>query len=242
MAQVQRSVLDGFNTAEELMIDRAQTNLAHIIKQHIAANTHLFFVEGGRGQLLDELTELITSFTKSSAQLTSNLNSKYYNYLRAVTLENLDFRASMLDDYNTEGTVTYIRKLFGEMEDSEGADIFVEGITTRLGYDMKRAAGDTVFENGFRDTRRPLFARIPAPGCKCRFCQMLASRGFVYRNAKTAGEDGHYHSNCRCKITPNWEDSRGNLISQYQDYDPDALYDEWKQSDHYDYMTNRRNK
>lgn len=242
MSRLSRNVIDGFNAAEDIITEQAKVKLAKALKAYIEANAALFYEEGGRARLLDEITELVTAITKSSALLTSNLSAKYYDYIRATCLDSFDFKAQQLSDYDTEGTVTYIRMLFGDMESADGADDFVDGLSQRLGYDMKRAAGNTIYHNGFNDTHKTLYARIPAPGSKCEFCAMLASRGFVYRSAKTAGQDEHYHANCHCRITPNWELKQGQLSIDVDGYDPDAIYEEWKNTDHADYMYNRKNR
>lgn len=65
---------------------------------------------------------------------------------------------------------------------------------------VRRAANRTMRHNAARDGRG--YARVPMGGEACGFCIMLASRGFVYRSAQTAGEGNHYHSDCRCKVIP----------------------------------------
>ena len=65
---------------------------------------------------------------------------------------------------------------------------------------VRRAANRTMRHNAARDGRG--YARVPMGGETCGFCIMLASRGFVYRSAQTAGEGNHYHSDCRCKVIP----------------------------------------
>lgn len=74
----------------------------------------------------------------------------------------------------------------------------------------------------------------------CQFCLMLASRGFVYHSAKTAGEFAHYHSDCRCKVVAGFPEmifyyKNGVKVSRGVDptvegYDPDSLYNEYKAS------------
>lgn len=65
------------------------------------------------------------------------------------------------------------------------------------------------------------YARVPSGSDTCKFCLMLASRGFVYGAAKKAGQVDRFHANCSCIIVP--ED--GNIP---EGYDPDALYEDWK--------------
>ena len=47
---------------------------------------------------------------------------------------------------------------------------------------------------------------------------MLASRGFVYRSAASAGELNHYHAHCRCRIVPGFNDA------SVEGYDPQEWY------------------
>ena len=49
------------------------------------------------------------------------------------------------------------------------------------------------------------FARVPAGTEMRAFCLMLASRGAVYHTRKTAGERGHFHRGCDCKVAPSFE-------------------------------------
>lgn len=65
---------------------------------------------------------------------------------------------------------------------------------------VSRRANATMRLNASRDGIR--WARVPMGGETCTFCAMLASRGFAYRSARTAGKGDHWHRNCRCKVVP----------------------------------------
>lgn len=108
-------------------------------------------------------------------------------------------------------------------EDGVGAAVSL--LAQRVAYDIVKSAGDTVFDNGKRDRRRVLYARVPSGSETCLFCLMLASRGFVYSNAGTAGENSHYHANCDCRIVPSFGKRTG-----VEGYDPDALYGKWSEA------------
>lgn len=77
---------------------------------------------------------------------------------------------------------------------------------------------DTVMEAAHKD--KAAYARIPEPGA-CKFCLMLASRGFVYSKS-TAGQSKKFHGKCRCNAMPVWDETRARVEFGY---DPDALYD-----------------
>lgn len=101
-------------------------------------------------------------------------------------------------------------------------DSFNSAVLSRVGYELKRSAGQTMMENAARDPLKPRFARVPSGGETCRFCLMLAGRGFVYHSKKTAGEFGHYHDNCDCRIVASW-DKDG-----VEGYDPTSYLNEWR--------------
>ena len=93
------------------------------------------------------------------------------------------------DPAATEGAV---RAFADKLVDGD-VEGFVSACLDRLDYELKVAASQTVLRNARRDPRRPRFARVPAGGETCRFCLMLAGRGFAYRNEAAAS---HAHANC----------------------------------------------
>lgn len=62
------------------------------------------------------------------------------------------------------------------------------------------AANETFTENVFRDPAAAGWQRVTRPG-GCRFCQMVAGRGAVYRRATA---DFACHEHCYCSATPAW--------------------------------------
>lgn len=118
----------------------------------------------------------------------------------------------------TEGAI----RAFVEKVLKGDIDSFNSAVISRVGYELKRSAGQTMMENAARDPLKPRFARVPSGGDTCKFCLMLASRGFVYHSKKTAGEFGHYHDNCDCRIVASW-DKDG-----VEGYDPTSYLNEWR--------------
>ena len=78
---------------------------------------------------------------------------------------------------------------------------------------VRRRGNQTTLHNAKRNKLR--YARVPMGGETCTFCMMLASRGFVYHSAQTAGEGNHYHHDCRCKAVPGFDGIK------VEGYDPD---------------------
>lgn len=121
-----------------------------------------------------------------------------------------------------------------EMAQLAGREL-ARALAEYVGYGVKDAAGNTIFGNGRRDPNRTKFARVPR-GSKsypngCPFCQMLASRGFVYRSKLTAGgiDPDHYHDNCQCMVVPGW---RGASVEGYDPRDYDEGYQQYLDQDH----------
>lgn len=90
---------------------------------------------------------------------------------------------------------------------------------------VRRSANDTIMLNCKRDRKKGVkFARVPSGAETCTFCMMLAGRGFDYLSAKTAGEQGHYHRGCDCKIVPGF-----NEDNPIEGYDPDECKRLWRE-------------
>ncbi len=110
---------------------------------------------------------------------------------------------------------------------------FVEMAAKKAKAQTQRRANSTMTRNVKRDGVR--YARVPMGGETCTFCLMLASRGFVYKSAKTAGKGRHYHDNCRCKVVPQF--GKGGRATKVEGYDPDELYEQWKKFQEIDSMS-----
>lgn len=82
---------------------------------------------------------------------------------------------------------------------------------------VRRRGNQTTLHNAKRDKLR--YARVPMGGETCAFCMMLASRGFVYHSAATAGEGNHYHHDCRCKVVPGFDGIKveGYEVDKYKE-------------------------
>lgn len=105
---------------------------------------------------------------------------------------------------------------------------FAEAAARSAKAQTQRRANDTMTKNVKRDGVG--YARVPLGFETCTFCLMLASQGFVYKSAKTAG--AHYHDNCRCKVVPSF--GRGGKATGVEGYDPDELYRLWQKCEEID--------
>lgn len=158
-----------------------------------------------------------------------------YNHGRYFTVTGKQVGDSGIADRTDE-----VASLVSERFPSESRESSFSRQVARLARDqVARRANETTSFNVGRDARRGArFARVPMGAHACQFCLMLASRGFVYHNAKTAGEFAHYHSDCRCKVVAGFPEmtyyyKNGVKVSRGTDptvegYDPDAYFKEYE--------------
>ena len=59
------------------------------------------------------------------------------------------------------------------------------------------------------------YARVPTGAETCAFCLMLASRGYTYETAASAGEMRKFHGDCDCAV----------VVGDVPGYDPGELYE-----------------
>jgi len=71
------------------------------------------------------------------------------------------------------------------------------------GSRLVQAGGRGALERGIQtDTAALGYQRVTRSGA-CAFCALLAGRGPVYKDARSAGDDGHrYHDHCHCQAEP----------------------------------------
>ena len=97
---------------------------------------------------------------------------------------------------------------------------FILACGSKASDQVARRANQTMRLNAKRDGFR--YARVPMGGETCSFCAMLASRGFDFKTAKSAGDGNHYHKGCRCKVIPGFPDI------EVEGYDPDEWHERWQ--------------
>lgn len=137
--------------------------------------------------------------------------------------------------WDEEATEQAVRAIMEKMVRTGVFESIINDLLNRVDYDIKRAAGECVKENAWRDPASRRWARVPTGAETCGFCLMLASRGFSYMSERSAGGDGHYHANCDCRIVPGFDDT------EVEGYDEMELYRKWVESGHAEYM-NRYNE
>lgn len=185
------------------------------------------------------LEEFLPIVVQAYGELGATAAADFYEELREVSpAANKTYSAMLADPPNVE----QIRKsakwsagplfkqvaeghLFIPDPDPEKALGRVIDITDRL---IKKQARDTVTLNVERDPARARYARVPTGPSTCAFCMMLAGRGAVYSQESAAHKD--YHGHCDCVPTPVWDDGDLERIKAENSYDPDSLYNVYKEA------------
>lgn len=96
----------------------------------------------------------------------------------------------VIDPERIDGKVRYYARSLVEGDVAS----FNRDVSDLTRYYVKRSAFENMAENCGRGKVR--YARVPSGSETCPFCFMLASRGFVYHTAESAGEGHPYHVNC----------------------------------------------
>lgn len=192
-------------------------------KQAVETTMRRLIADGGYEnptQFLDELLDALEPYFEAVAENAASLSAQSYDLIRYEALGET-FGAKPYADRDPSWTRQAVEGL-AERYDSD-MESFIRGVVDRVDYEAKRAAGSTQFRNGNDDKRGPRFARVPTGAETCPFCIMLASRGFVYRSSKRAGQLDHYHPNCDCRIVPSFG---GSGVAGY---DPDVYLHQYEQ-------------
>ena len=211
MAQIPRAALDYLTKEINGISADAKAKVLRVLKE-LDWND----VSACRDAVIDVVNAVLDSYGLAAGQAAAD----FFDVSREIAVgEKLGaITTADRDPAATEGAI----RAFVDKVKGGDYDAFERLVLSRVDYEIKRAAGTTMMENAARDPLSPRFARVPSGGETCKFCLMLAGRGFVYHSKKTAGEFGHYHDNCDCRIVASW-DKDG-----VEGYDPMSYHREWR--------------
>lgn len=183
-----------YRTANQSLVALARRDLTEFWEALNTAGNPLLV----KAALLEFFPELITAYGDTAAVL----GADWYDALRYAPPSAASFRALLADPPNIEQAEVSARWALGPLFQAEPDPVsalsLLGGATQRL---VLQAGRDTVFRSASQDPVRTGFARIPV-GVTCKFCTMVASRGFVYHTAASAGESNQWHDDCDCVIAP----------------------------------------
>ncbi len=191
MAQIPRAALDYLTKEINGISADAKAKVLRVLKE-LDWND----VPACRDAVVDVVNAVLDNYGLAAGQAAAD----FFDVAREIAVgEKLGATATA--DRDPAATECAIRAFVDKVNGGDH-DAFERLVLSRIDYEIKRAAGTTMMENVARDPLSPRFARVPSGGETCKFCLMLAGRGFVYHSKKTAGEFGHYHDNCDCRIVP----------------------------------------
>ena len=223
--RIGRNVIDNYGGMLDGVRDKVAEQLLRDLSELDTANVAKFF---------DEAVAITQAACDVSAASAAELAATFYDTLREMQIGEA-FGAEPVNARNQVATERAIRSVeIGKYPDTWPSEV-IKRCTERVSSESKKAAGETVTRNAMRDPAKPKFARVPSGVESCEFCMMLASRGFVYASRKAAGENEHYHPNCRCRIVPSFGST------EIEGYDPDAYYDMWKNPEKHPELREARN-
>lgn len=216
MAVIPREALDYLTGQINTLSGDAQAKILAVLEQIEWTPEN---IADCRNLILHALQEILPAYTDLVAQA----GADFYDAARELALgETLGAVAE--SGYEPEKTNNAVRAFVQDIVDGKPASQFNDQVLQRVDYEMKHAAGNTMFANGARDPKRPKYARVPTGAETCGFCIMLASRGFDYTSKEAAGSLGHYHASCDCRIVASWD----NL--EVENYDPDTYYEIYEEA------------
>lgn len=148
-----------------------------------------------RDALLEFFPELLVTYGDVAALL----GADWYDAQRDAPPSAASFSAVMarpVEAEQAQGAARYaLGPLFADEPDPFSALARLAGATQRL---VLKPGRDTFFGSGAADPVSRAFARVPSGRTTCKWCVMLASRGFVYYSEESAGQGNQWHDNCDC--------------------------------------------
>lgn len=174
-------------------------------------------------ELREKTIETLNKYSLASAETASAIGADFYEQGRAIQI-NETYNASTYTPEFKQANNNAIRGMIEKVVKGEEVEVFFNEVCNRVDYNIKKSVGETVYKNGAKDKQKVKFARVPTGKETCTFCIMLASRGAVYLAKENAGDSGHYHPNCDCRIVPVFND-----VLDIEGYDPNVLYKQWKE-------------
>lgn len=170
----------------------------------------------GTPELLREaLLEIVPMLVREYGDLAAAAAADWYERLHPAS-----YSAVAVEPAPEDAVRGSVRALIGD--DLESTVAQLSGAMQRHILYSSRA---TVARNVQLDPMNPRFARVPSGAKTCAWCEMLASRGWVYHSRESAGGSAftRFHDRDDCLIVPQWEQDEAHIAG----YDPDAMYDRY---------------
>lgn len=167
--------------------------------------------------IVQALRAIMPTYTDAAAQAGADL----YDAVRAAAVGEA-MGAAAISGYEPDATEGAVRAFVDHIVKEGDVERFNREVLDRVDYDIRCAENVSVAENAALDPLKPRFARVPTGADTCKFCLMLASRGFVYTSREAAS---HAHVNCDCRVVQGY-DGMG-----VEGYDPEAYLEMWRKAE-----------
>lgn len=157
--------------------------------------------EAARDALLEYVPFLVSTYGEQAASLAAD----WYDDVRAAESIGGRFRAAMDVPDESDATEGLVRRAAGALfTDAPLAALpMIQGKAAQYAIEGAR---QTVMTSTTRDPRASGWQRVTRAGA-CRFCQMLAGRGAVYKESTVhfAAHGGAKGGECNCAAVPSWD-------------------------------------
>jgi len=202
--------------------ERANDGIASLVERDLLA--FLAALNFGKpAAVRDALFDFVPALVSGYGDVAATVAADWYMDLRDAEGVGGSFAAplaALVPDEQVKGRLGFATRPDGPLWSGQ-----TDTLTAFLGMMSNEYAlqpgRETVMQAAHADNAA--YARVPERGA-CKFCLMLASRGFVY-SKETAGDAKKFHGKCRCNTMPVWDETRARV--EYG-YDPDALYDQYR--------------
>lgn len=182
----------------------------------------------------DMTISLLVGNIRPGAKAAARLASEWYDLVKRRSFGYVDKPSLVMSTYNEAAIEGFVRAEIESVVQTGKTEAFTREVLKRFNTDMKRSASYCTIENGKRESRKLVkYARVLGGGSNtCRFCIMLASRGFDYYTLEAAS---HFHDGCRCVVTPGFFTQDGRTCyTEVEGYHPDKILDQY-----YDMVDNK---
>lgn len=168
----------------------------------------------------EALLEVVPQLVREYGDLAATAAAEWYEEVRDAPGTFYARLGREASEEAVDGAVRYAARHLYTDDPVATLDVLRGSIQRHIAYSGR----DTISRSAWSDPAYPRFARVPSGARTCAFCEMVASRGFVYASAKHAGEFEKYHDDCNCQIVPSWDAEQSHI----EGYDPDAMYVRYK--------------
>lgn len=210
---IPRSYVESYSRSLNVVSDRGRAELERLLGE--------VDWSGDVATVREQVVEIMQLCCGGSTDMAARLAAEFYDGLRERFGISDGFQAEVDPCREPEATEGAVRAFAQDLADGKPVEGFVSKCSDRLDRETRLAANRCVERNAKRDPKRPTWARVPTGAETCKYCIMLASRGFVYHSEELAS---HAHSNCDCRVIPSWD--RGKASAE--GYDPERYKRQWE--------------